>query len=410
MNGAAVDTHPTHECLGLAALLRRSLSGVDLTPLYQSLLQRAENDPNDACALLDASLILQFRGSPDNALRLQQEALKLQRCFRLPAKQPVTLRVLALVAPGPVMANVPIECLLEDSDVELTLCYAAPDGPVPSACPDHDVLFVAIGEWEANRPLLDSWSARLATWPKPVLIDPRAIPRVARDTAARLLHGRPGVVMPPTRRIARQALQLAARGIAHADALASVGFPLLLRPVDSHAGHDLFKIDDRAQLLDKLAAMAGAEFFVTPFVDYRSADGWFRKYRVILIDGKPFGCHMGISSHWMIHYANAGMAESADKRREEAQFLAGFEQEFAARHATALGEIHRALGLDYLGIDCAETPDGRLLVFEVDHAMVVHAMDPVDLFPYKQPAMRKVFDAFRQMLLKASMRAAPSLA
>jgi hypothetical protein len=31
--------------------------------------------------------------------------------------------------------------------------------------------------------------------------------------------------------------------------------------------------------------------------------------------------------------------------------------------------------------------------------MTVHAMDPVDLFPYKQPQMRKVFGAFRQMLM-----------
>jgi hypothetical protein len=31
--------------------------------------------------------------------------------------------------------------------------------------------------------------------------------------------------------------------------------------------------------------------------------------------------------------------------------------------------------------------------------MTVHAMDPVDIFPYKQPQMRKVFGAFRRMLI-----------
>ena len=56
------------------------------------------------------------------------------------------------------------------------------------------------------------------------------------------------------------------------------------------------------------------------------------------------------------------------------------------------------MGLDYYAIDCAETAVGRLLVFEADTAMLVHAMDPVDLYPYKQPQMRKVFTAFRQML------------
>jgi len=57
-----------------------------------------------------------------------------------------------------------------------------------------------------------------------------------------------------------------------------------------------------------------------------------------------------------------------------------------------------------LGIDCGETPDGKLLIFEVDSCMIVHALDPVELFPYKQTQMHKLFAAFRQMLLNARQR------
>ena len=67
------------------------------------------------------------------------------------------------------------------------------------------------------------------------------------------------------------------------------------------------------------------------------------------------------------------------------------------------------MGLDYFGIDCGETPEGELLIFEADVAMIVHAMDPPDLFPYKGPQMRKVFDAFRAMLEKAAERPSPSI-
>ncbi len=42
--------------------------------------------------------------------------------------------------------------------------------------------------------------------------------------------------------------------------------------------------------------------------------------------------------------------------------------------------------------------------------MVVHAMDPVDLYPYKPPAMRKLFAAFRAMLLQAAAPTPPSTA
>ena len=55
--------------------------------------------------------------------------------------------------------------------------------------------------------------------------------------------------------------------------------------------------------------------------------------------------------------------------------MADFDAGFALRHAAALADIDARIGLDYFGIDCAETPDGRLLVFEVDIAMIVHAMD-----------------------------------
>jgi hypothetical protein len=147
------------------------------------------------------------------------------------------------------------------------------------------------------------------------------------------------------------------------------------------------------------------EFYVARFVDYRSADGQFRKYRIILIEGQPYISHMAISSHWMIHYLNAGMADSAEKRAEEAAFMAGFDAGFAQRHAQAFRAIAERTGLDYVGLDCGETPDGELLIFEVDSDMIVHAMDPVDMFPYKQPQMRKLFDAFRQMLGNVAMRA-----
>jgi hypothetical protein len=55
-----------------------------------------------------------------------------------------------------------------------------------------------------------------------------------------------------------------------------------------------------------------------------------------------------------------------------------------------------------VGIDCSETPDGKLLIFEIDSCMIVHAIDPVDLFPYKPEHMKTLFNAFELMLKKAT--------
>lgn len=179
-------------------------------------------------------------------------------------------------------------------------------------------------------------------------------------------------------------------------------FPLIVRPLGSHAGHDLEKMTQASDLLAYLQTVDAERFYISRFVDYRSEDGQFRKYRIVLIDGLPYICHFAVSSHWMIHYLNAGMDESAAKRAEEAQCMLNFEHAFARRHAAALRAIDARMGMPYLGIDCAETRDGELLVFEADNAMIVHAMDAEEMYPYKRPAMHKVFTAFRAMLARAA--------
>jgi hypothetical protein len=117
---------------------------------------------------------------------------------------------------------------------------------------------------------------------------------------------------------------------------------------------------------------------------------------------------MGVSSHWMIHYVNARMDESAEKRGDEERFFLTFDRDFASRQRETLAAICERVGLDYFSIDCAELPDGRLLVFEVDNAGIVHDFDDPKLFPYKPPAMRKIFDAFRAMLAARATRPVPA--
>ncbi len=394
--------------IGLAKIMRMIFSGIDLAPLGTQLVARAgaNSGKTDANAFMDLFTILLLRGNRELALTMQAQALELQQIYSLPSTtMPPAIRVLALMGAGDLIANSPVELLLENSDVALDLLYVTPQRPLPSPLPDHDVLFVAIGESDENIPLLQELNNTLKFWPHPVLNMPGQIALLSRDSACALLKSAPGVVMPDTARISRQTLeQIGNEGLAVVTVLADGEFPLIARPVDSHAGKGLVKLDNPAAIADYLQTMTQDEFYISRFVDYCSKDGQFRKYRIVLIEGRPFICHMAISSHWMIHYLNAGMTESAEKRAEEERFMANFDEEFALRHKDAFHVIHERMGLDYLGIDCGETPDGKLLIFEVDSNMAVHALDPVDLFPYKQPQMRKVFAAFREMLINAKKR------
>jgi hypothetical protein len=122
------------------------------------------------------------------------------------------------------------------------------------------------------------------------------------------------------------------------------------------------------------------------------------------VDGKPFACHMAIADEWKVWYLNADMALSVPHRMEEALFMEGFDDGFAARHADALAQLSARMGLDYVAIDCAETPSGALLVFEADNTAIVHDMDPPSVYPYKSAQMRKIFRAVQAMLYRRAGR------
>ncbi len=394
--------------VGLAVLMRMAFSGTDLAPLGMELLSLAGTDPAraDANVLMDLSTILQLRGERELAMTMQMQALALQQIYSPPTlKEGAAMRLLAIVGPGDLMANTPLEFLLEDSDVALDLFYVAPGIPLPDALPVHDLLFVAIGESAQNQPLLRRIEAAIAAWPHPVLNQPALIAQLSRDKVCAMLQGVPGVLIPNTMRVSRQVLQQV--GMQKTDMFSVLGdgtFPIIARPVDSHAGQGLMRLENVSAVTDYLHDMPQNEFYVSRYMDYRSADGLFRKYRLLLIEGKPYACHMAISHDWMIHYLNAGMSDDLQKRIEEARFMEEFDTHFALRHAAALTAIYTTTGLEYVGLDCAESADGSLLIFEIDSNMLVHAMDPVDIFPYKQAQMHKVFAAFRCMLDNALVR------
>jgi hypothetical protein len=382
--------------IGLAAITRQAMEGGGFAPLVTQLVARIERDSNDAAAWLDLSTIQQVLGNGANRVALQAEALHRARHFTHAPAGSASLRLLALMAPGDFMANTPLEFLLESGDIALDALYLAPDEPLPQSLPDHDVAFVAVAESDANLPLLEKLAAAAPAWPRPLVNDAGKIAALSRDGFSRLMRDAPGVVVPPARRFDRAALA----GVEGLD------FPVIARPAGSHAGEGLRKIEGRPDLDAYLAETAGSDHFIAPFVDYSGADGLFRKYRLALIEGAPFAVHMAVSPRWMVHYLNADMMDNPAHRAEEARFMARFDADFARRHAGALEEVWRRVGLDYVVLDCAETRDGALLIFEAGAAMIVHALDPKDLFPYKPPQMTRIFAAFQDMLRR---RAAPQV-
>jgi hypothetical protein len=396
------EPHSVKTRIGVAALTKMAFDGIDLGPLWQGLLEGIVRDPGNPAAAMDMSVIAQLLGDQESGLMLQYGALNVERLYRSPcaAKTP-QLRLLALASPADIGGNTPIEFLLEGSAVELQTLYVTEDDEPPCELPEHDIAIVVASASQSTRLALHAIEVCTGEWPRPVLNDPAKIAHLDRVPLYELLKSIPDVRISKTVQISRARLMAIGKGeLRVGDVLESEAFPLIVRPVDSHAGRGLAKLESASDIAEYVEERPETQFFLSPFVDYRSEDGLFRKFRIVFVDGQPFACHMAISEQWKIWYLNAEMAKSSAKRAEEEYFMANFDECFAKRHSSGLAQIAGRVALEYFAIDCAETRSGDLLLFEADNVMIVHNMDPADTFPYKRPQMQKIFRAFVAMLFR----------
>lgn len=352
-------------------------------------------DPSDLRAHLAMYELEQIAGNPEKAVAHQARVLERQTLFSEIAPREAR-KLLVLMAPGDWQANVPVDFLVDRETTTLHKLFLTSPKPFPiSGIPAADVVLTGIAESDANAELLRTAQQIVDALRLPVINAPERVLGTSRTRVWEALHDLPGVVVPRTVRIGRGAL---AAGACPSD------FPIVVRPVGSHAGHGLERVADDRGLQEYVASSPAAEFFVMPFVDFSLADGYFRKYRIIVVDGVPYAYHLAISDRWMIHYYNALMREHAWMRQEEERFLTYFEEVFDPKLQQALRDIAGTLQLEYFGIDCSIDRNGRLILFEADPAMIVHAGDDPVMFGYKIPAARRIFAAFERLVDRARSR------
>jgi hypothetical protein len=399
------ERRPLH---GKAALVRHIYEGRAIAPIWDALLAQANANPNACDAFMDLSIILQATGQVEKATIAQTAALGISRTYQIKHGDGSGLRVLAFVTAGDFMANTPIEFLVEKSNCTLLLYYVDSKTASLLEVPEHDVAFLAVGESPDNAAILDNLAVLLSTWQGPIVNNaPHMIRSLTRRDVALRFVDEPSISAPRCIIASREHLMLLKAGNPRCDLpIPDRACPIIIRPIGSHAGQGMSKIDGLDDLDAYLIEHNHPHYYVCPYVDYRSPDGLFRKHRIAFIDGVAFACHSAISDNWMVHYLSAGMETDAWRRAEEAEWMRKFETDFASRHSKAFRAMHKQFGLDYFAIDCAELADGRLLLFEADVAMIVHALDRDSMFPYKKEPMAKLFSAFQTALRERATSAA----
>jgi tetratricopeptide (TPR) repeat protein len=379
----AVSADPSNAAVHAARgnlLLRRGKTDA----AQRSYALAARFDPYDAPSRIVLGELAYMAGDEPVAQAWFDAAFALRRLYS-PVGLPGARSALVLCVAGPWHRNVPLDFLVEAERWTMHRWYV-PDAAFERGeleLPAYDVVVNAIGESVDAQPALDAAQRFIGAQQKPAINDPRNVRGTARDRLANTLAGIAGCGAGAVRRVS------------HAELLRIAdGFPLVVRPSDAHGGRGLERVDDAAAVAAYAARVLAETYDAGAFVDFRSPDGFYRKYRVMFVDGVPFPYHLALDETWMIHYHRAPMGAHEWMRDEERRFLQAPADVFAGWDTT-LRAVGKAVGLDYFGIDCTVLPDGTLFVFEADAAMLVHGFDPD---PGKRAAFEDIRAAFAALL------------
>jgi tetratricopeptide (TPR) repeat protein len=367
----------------------------ELDPAIESFQQAIALNPRDADSINWIGGIKQRMGDIEGAQTAYAAAAQIQPLISRPAaKFPADFRVLALYAPFG--GNTPTEYLFKDAVHDTDTLTVLASRHYDGECFRQGVQVVVnlisdADQAEALLPLVADLADRLG---KPTINHPRKIQRTTRDAVASLLQDIPGCRVPRASRhkagedSSPETLQ----------AIFPFSSPVLARPAGTHGGDDFEKFEDPAALSGFLSQHADHDHYLIEYIDYRSADSHFRKYRFIFIDGEILPYHLCIGNFWKLHHINTDMANQPWMQREEEAFLNNPTAVFSPSNYQAMQAIHDRIGLEYFGIDCGLDASGNVVVFEVNASMLVHAQN--EEFPYKTPAVHRIKLAFDAMLRK----------
>lgn len=251
-----------------------------------------------------------------------------------------------------------------------------------------------ITEPEQNRDLLESLGKALREAGGKVINPPEAVLGSTRDQVARRLAGVPGLLAPKVVRFKTAKPELAVQMIERA----GLQYPVIVRQAGTHTGRIVGLFDNAADL--RAALVGGGDHIATEFVDFRSADGLYRKYRFFFIGKQVIFRHMLVSDEWSVHARDRMrfMLERPALREEEEGLFDRVEGALPASVIQTLEAIRERMKLDFFGMDCGIMPDGRVLLFEANATMNFFPFLRDPEFAYVQRCLAPAQRAFHELL------------
>jgi hypothetical protein len=266
-------------------------------------------------------------------------------------------------------------------------------GKRPSLVQYHTV-FNLITDADQNPRVLEVAERLLKNFRGKVINAPAAVQRSGREQIAKRLAAIPGLIVPRVLRLRRQPAELAAKAIERS----GLNLPLLIREAGTHTG----RFTGLAKNMDELPAILAADnqHLATEFVDFRSLDGLYRKYRVWCVGKRLVFRHMIVSEHWNVHASqrDAYMASRPALIEEERALFRTPEGALPESVLQVLHHVRDRMELDMFGVDFGLMPDGRVLLFEANATMNFIKFSQDGPFNYVQQCIRPMQRALWELV------------
>lgn len=265
---------------------------------------------------------------------------------------------------------------------------------------DYKLILNTIADADTEYNSLKSLEKYLSTRPKTSIINhPTKVLETTRDGNYQRLNTLTGFRFPQTERL--QTDNLDPKALAATIEEKGYNYPFIIRETGTHTASTTALIETHEALVKYLAGVSRSSVYLIEFVANASEEGHYTKIRFFSIDGVLYPVVHHIDQVWNVH---------GDNRKT---FMAGYEwmvkreEQFLGNPASIIGEdIYKRLqqlpaliGLEFFGFDCTILEDGTVLIFELNPAMR-HSFTHAKNFPYMEPHMQAISDAFDAMVKK----------
>jgi len=291
--------------------------------------------------------------------------------------------------------NTPADFLKRDFQVFEILLGGVPGDP--TRIPRAHVVFNSICDADSNKKTLNIAENLINRLKLPAINHPAKVKLTSREDIPKTLSDIKGIRVPKTVRFAPKSTDDVLKTMEEN----SIGFPFIFRMAGFHGGENMELIEDIGQLKNiRKLPMDGRNYYIIEYLNYKSKDGLFRKYRFFVIDGEAYPRHVIISDSWNIHAADRERVMDKDQRLldEEKAFLEGFDPS----KTEIFRDMHKRLGLDYFGVDCNFGDDGLANIFEVNCCFRLEAVHEGKLlrsFEHHVPYIEKIKEATAKIIL-----------